>query len=68
MSVKRHEKIFGGGGGNRTRVLLSLPIKDYMLRTRFFTPSELSEFSHHSVTVTVKLYIGTTVSLLFLFG
>lgn len=35
------KKLPGGDGGIRTHVLLSLPIKDYMLRSGFVVPSEI---------------------------
>ena len=45
--------LIGGGGGTRTLVQSILSDKDYMFRSRFFIPSEISEFSHRSVTVIV---------------
>jgi hypothetical protein len=44
---------FGGGAETRTPVQSILSDKDYTFRSRFVVPSEISEFSHRSATVTV---------------
>lgn len=65
MGVYNPKKKISGGGGNRTRVLLSLPIKDYMLRSGFFTPSELFGFYFAIVTNNCGVFtqIGRTPNM-----
>ena len=50
----------GGGGGNRTRVLLSLTIKDYMLRSILILsiPKYVIEFLHPPSPIDVQLDLG----------
>jgi len=50
----------GGGGGNRTRVLLSLPIKDYMLRSMLVLniPKYVIEFLYPPSPIDIQLDLG----------
>lgn len=63
--MPKSKKLPGGDGGIRTHVLLSLPIKDYMLRTKFFTPSELFGFYFAIVTNNCGVFtqIGRTPNI-----